>query len=160
MLKDKKFDDLSRIIKKQPNIVNSMRDGRGLTCLMNAAFNKRKDIVGYLLNQQHDLTLVDDVGGGNNVLYYIVGCNKDDDAFEMLKRLDLSQLNDDVINKQTNHKRTPLHYAAWKNNHKSIIWLMNQGADSSLKDYKDERPDEVRGCSDETKNIIRSFKKW
>ena len=46
------------------------------------------------------------------------------------------------------------------NKHKSIVWLMDQGADPSLKDVRGERPDEDSRCSDETKNIIRNFKKW
>ena len=161
MLKDNKFDDVSRIINKQPNLINAMRDGWGRTFLMYAALDKRKDIVGYLLNQQHDLSVVND--GGFNVLHWIVWRNDDDDdvAFELLKSLDISQLNDDVINKQDNiHKYTPLHCAAVMNKHKSMVWLMDQGADPSLKDDYGRRPGEYRDCSDETKNIIRNFKKW
>ena len=157
MLKDNKFDDVSRIINKQPNLINAMRGYEGKTFLMKAANYERKDIVGYILNQQHDLSVVDD--DGFNVLHFIV-YNDDDVAFEMLNSLDISQLNDDVINKQNKYKRTPLHYAAVMNKHKSMVWLMDQGADPSLKDDYGERPGESRGCSDETKNIIRNFKKW
>ena len=162
MLSDKKFDDVSKIIKEQPNLINSMRGGGESTFLMYAAINQRKDIVEYLLNQQHDLSVVDDDDDdGCNVLHYIVWFNDDDVAFELLKSLEISQLNDDVINKQdNNYKQTPLHYAAMNNKHKSIVWLMDQGADPSLKDDDDERPGESRLCSDETKNIIRNFKKW
>ena len=157
MLLDKKFDDVSRIIKQKPNLINSMRGGRGYTFLIHAAIAERKDIVGYLSNQQHDLSIVNDYGW--NVLHLIVGRNDDDVAFEMLNSLDVSQLNDDVINKQDNiNKQTPLHFAAWLNRHKSIVWLMDQGADPSLKDVRGLRPGE--DGSDETKNIIRNFKKW
>ena len=161
MLKDNKFDDVSRIIKEQPNLINSMRGEDGLTFLMEAAFYHRKDIVGYLSNQQHDLSVVDDDGDWN-VLHWIVVRNVDDVAFEMLNSLDISQLNDDVINKQTNkYKHTPLHCATMYNNHKSMVWLMDQGADPSLKNVYGQRPGEhSRCCSDETKNIIRNFKKW
>ena len=158
MLRDKKFDDFSRIIKEQPNLINSMRGKWGRTFLMHAAGNKRKDIVEYISNQQHDLSVVND--NGSNVLYHIVVRNDDDVAFEMLNSLDFSQLNDDVINKQNDkYKLTPLHIAAWFNKHKSIVWLKDQGADPSLKDDEGERPGEHRDCSDETKNIIQSFKK-
>ena len=126
---------------------------------MNAALYNRKDIVEYLSNQQQDLSVVNDDGW--NVLHFIVRFNDDDVAFEMLNSLDISQLNDDVINKQKAYnKYTPLHYAAWMNKHKSIVWLMDQGADPSLKDVGGERPGEDCDCSDETKNIIRNFKKW
>ena len=157
MLIDKKLDDVSSIIKEQPNLINSMRGYKGRTFLIHAARDHRKDIVGYLSNQQHDLSVVND--RGNNVLYFIVSFNDDDVAIEMLNSLDISQLNDDVINKQNNNKRTPLHHAAGKNKHKSIVWLMDQGADPSLKNVRGERPGEHYGCSDETKNIIRNFKK-
>ena len=158
MLIDNKFDDVSRIIKEQPNLINSMRGGWERTFLMYAARDHRKDIVEYLSNQQHDLSV--DSDNGSNVLHHIVLRNGDDVAFELLNSLDFSQLNDDVINKQNNGKQTPLHYAAVRNNHKSIVWLMDQGADPSLKDVDGLRPGEDRHCSDETKNIIRNFKKW
>ena len=159
MLIDNKFDDVSRIINKQPNLINSMRGKWGLTFLMNAALNHRKDIVEYLSNQQHDLSIVDD-DDGYNVLHHIVRWNGDDVAIELLNSLEISQLNDDVINKQDIYKQTPLHYAAGMNKHKSMVWLMDQGADRSLKDDFGLRPGEYRDCSDETKNIIRNFKKW
>ena len=159
MLSDNKFDDVSRIINKQPNLINSMRGKWGLTFLMHAAYYQRKDIVEYISNQQHDLSVVDD--DGYNVLHRIVLFNDDDVTFELLNSLEISQLNDDVINKQDIYKATPLHIAAMKNNHKSIVWLMDQGADRSLKNYFIfQRPDEHGLCSDETKNIIRNFKKW
>ena len=160
MLKDKKFDNVSKIIKQKPNLINSMRDEGydGRTFLMYAVRYHRKDIVEYLSNQQHDLSVVNDFGW--NVLHHIVWLNDDDVTFEMLNSLDISQLNDDVINKQNNFKQTPLYFAAGMNKHKSIVWLMDQGADPSLKNVDGERPDEHRLCSDETKNIIRNFKKW
>ena len=158
MLEDNKFDDASSIINKQPNIVNSMRGEKGQTFLMRAAYDKQKDIFGYLSNQQYDLSIVDVCG--ENVLHWIVVRNKDDVAFEMFKSLDISQLNDDVINKQDISERTPLHRAARKNKHKPIVWLMGQGADPSLKDKTGLRPCEHPYCSDETKRIIRSFRNW
>ena len=158
MLSDKKFDDVSRIIKQQPNLINSMRGERGYTFLMYAAYNNRKDIVEYILNQRHDLSVVDN--NGWNVLHHIVLFNDDDVAFELLNSLDISQLNDDVINKQNIYKQTPLHIAAWFNKHKSIVWLMDQGADRSLKNKYGQRPGEDDECSNGTKNIIRNFKKW
>ena len=159
MLLDKKFDDVSRIFKEQPNLIDSMRGVWGKTFLMDAAVHRQKDIVGYLLNQQHDFSVVsDDIGW--NVLHHIVWWNYDDVAIEMLNSLDISQLNDDVINKQAILKQTPLHLAAGMNKYKSIVWLMARGADLSLKDVNGRRPDEDRRCSYETKKIIRNFKKW
>ena len=128
MLKDQKFDDVSRIIKEQQNVV--MRNEYGQTFLMNAARYKRIDILRYLSDERHDLSIVDH--DGNNVLHWIVSCNRDDVAFEMLKSLHFPQLNVDVINKQSNnYKQTPLHYAVRNNKYKSIVWLLGLGADPS-----------------------------
>ena len=104
MLSDKKFDDISRIIKEQPNLINLMRREGGRTFLMNTALNERKDIAGYLSNQRHDLSIVDDVG--LNVLHRIVLC--DDVMIEMLKSLDFSQLNNDVYRKCDAYYKTGL----------------------------------------------------
>ena len=158
MLRDQRFNEVFNIIAKQPHIINSMRGFRNHTLLMWAARNRRKDCVVFLLNQPHDVSVVDD--GGSNVLHRIVVRNDDDEAIEMFKCLDISQLNNNIINKQNIIKKTPLHYAAWRNNHKSIRWLLNHGADPSIKDLLGLLPDEDDRCDDETKSIIRSYRKW
>ena len=157
MLRDKRFNEVSNIITKKPHIINSMRGDGNRTLLMEAALNKRKDCVLFLLNQPHDVSVVDD--DGYNVLHYIVFYNYDDDAIELLECLHISQLNN-IINQQDKHKRTPLHYAAINNRHKSIRWLLNHGADTSLKDLYGRLPDEHDRCDDETKRIIRAHRKW
>ena len=158
MLSNKRFNEVSNIIAKQPHIINSMRGIFNRTLLMEAAHKQRKDCVKFLSNQPHDVSVVDDVG--ENVLHWIVG-NNDDDVIEMLKCLDISQLNNNIINQQDNiFKRTPLHFAAIYNKHKSIRWLLNHGADTSLKDRFGKLPDEHKYCDDETKSIIRSYRKW
>ena len=158
MLENMRFNEVSNIIAKKPHIINSMRgryDNR--TLLMEAADNQRKDCVVFLLNQPHDVSVVDD--GDWNVLHYIVDFNNDDDVIEMLKCLDISQLNNNIIDQQDIIvKQTPLHFAAWDNKHKSIRWLLNHGADTSLKDDRGLLPGEYG--DDETKRIIRAHRKW
>ena len=158
MLENMRFNEVSNLIAKQRNIINSMRGDYNRTLLMEAAINQRKDFVVFLLNQPHDVSVVDDDSW--NVLHYIVRYNDDDDVIEMFKCLDISQLNNNIINQQNINKQTPLHYAARYNNHKSIRWLLNHGADTSLKDRRGLLPDEDNWCDDETKSIIRAHRKW
>ena len=126
MLDERKFDKLSSLLTQQPNIINSLRDEGELeqTLMMYAAVKKRKDFVNFLLKKPHDVSVVDK--NGRNVLHYIVWFN-DDDAIELLKCLDVSQLNKKIINQQTNNKRTPLHFAVWTNKPKSLRWLCEHG---------------------------------
>ena len=147
MLDERKFDKLSSLLTQQPNIINSLRDEDDETLMMYAADNRRKDCVNFLLKKPHDVSVVDMFG--HNVLYHIVWWNDDDDAIELLKYLDVSQLNKNIINQQTNNKRTPLHYAAIENNHKAIRWLCEHGADASLKDFHGKRPYEHEDCTEE-----------
>ena len=112
-------------------------------------------IVSLLSKREHDLSVVDNAG--MNILYRIV-LKVDDVSLEMLNSLDATQLSD-VINHQNIFNRTALHLAADNNIHKSIVWLLNHGADRSLKDIVDRRPDEQDGCDDETRRLIRSFRK-
>ena len=160
MLENNSFDEVKTLIAKQPNIVNLLRNRFNYTLLMKAAFNERKDFFTFFATQPHDVSVVDD-NGGLNVLHYIVMCNDDDVAIEMLRCLDTSQLNHNVINKQTEYyKQTLLYYAATFNRHKSIEWLLKHGADPSLEDRHGLFPDEHRHCDEETKRIIRSYRKW
>ena len=159
MLQNMNFNEVSNIIAKKPNIINSMRGELNNTLLMEAADNQRKDCVKFLLNQPHDVSVVDYFGW--NVLHFIVVRNNDNNVIEMLECLDISQLNNNMINKQDNFgKITPLHHAAWDNKHKSIRWLLKHGADTSLKDYGGRLPGEHDLCDDETISIIRSYRKW
>ena len=157
MLYERKFDKLSFLLTQQPNIINSLRDENEHTLMMYAAGNRRKDCVNFLLKKPHDVSVVD--VGGQIVLHYIVLYN-DDNAIELLKHLDVSQLNKNIINQQNEYKRTPLHHAALTNNHKAIRWLCEHGADASLKDDLGKRPYEHEWCSEETRRIILQYKTW
>lgn len=158
-LSNHKFDEVSKLFEKEPNMTNSMRDEEERTFLMWAVITKEKDCVEFLLNHPHDLS-VDLVG--YNILHLIVLWNDDDVAIEMLKCLETFSLNNDIINKQSNYEETPLHRAAEKNKYKSICWLIEHGADCSLQDTDGLRPGQHRDCNKETKEIIyrKSGKKY
>ena len=124
---------------------------------MEGAGNKDTKIVSLLSKRGHDLSIVNDKHG-RNVLHRIV-LNNDDVSLELLNSLDATQLSSDVINLQNNFDDTPLHYAAWRNMHKSIVWLLDHGADGSHKDHRGQRPGEQPLCDDETRRLIESFRK-
>ena len=153
MLYERKFDKLSSLLTQQPNIINSLRDEYELTLMMNAARNQRKDCLNFLSKKPHDVSVVDE--NGWNVLHHIVWWNDDDDAIELLKYLDVSQLNKNIINQQNIFKRTPLHFAAMDNRHKAIRWLCEHGAYASLKNVRDNRPYEYG--DEETRRIILQY---
>ena len=155
MLDKRKFDKLSSLLTQQLNIINSLRSENEETLMMYAAGINRKDCVNFLSKKPHDVSVVD--VNGWNVLHFIVWCN-DDNAIELLKCLDVSQLNKNIINQQDKFKRTPLHYAAIENKHKSIRWLCEHGADASLKNNLGKRPYEYERCDEETRRIILQYK--
>ena len=154
MLKNQQFEKVAKLLIKYPDIINSLRDEHEQTLMMEAAY-KRKDCVKFLSKIPHDISVVDDEG--QNVLHYIVWYNDDDDAIELLKCLDVSQLNYNIINKQTIFQLTPLNHAATRNNHESIRWLLNHQADVSIEDVGGLRPDEQDECDEETKRIFRQY---
>ena len=156
MLYKSEFDKLSTVLTKQPNIINSLRDDGydERTLMIYAARNRRKDCVKFLSKKPHDVSVVNKYG--LNVLHHIVWLNN---AIELLKCLDVSQLNNNIINQQSKYKRTPLHYAAKYNKHKTIRWLLEHGANISLKDDNGDRPHEDEDCDEETRRIILQYNK-
>ena len=148
------FDDL---LEKQPDIVNSLRGNYGWTLLMMGCFKGHQKIVSLLSQRDHDLSIFND--DGLNVLHFIVWNNDDDVSLELLNIIDSSQISD-IVNEQTNKydNDTPLHHAARWNMHKSIVWLLEHGADPSFKIHG-RCPDEQDRCGDETIRLIRSFLK-
>ena len=149
------IEEFDELLREQPDIVNSLRGEYGITLLMEGAGNKDTKIVSLLSKRGHDLSIVNDKHG-RNVLHRIV-LNNDDVSLELLNSLDATQLSSDVINLQNNFDDTPLHYAAWRNMHKSIVWLLNHGADPSLKNNRGECPDKHDDCDDKTKRLFQSF---
>ena len=147
--------EFDALMKHQPNIVNSLRDTRGRTLLMDGAINGHTQLVSLLSKRNHDLSVGDDHGW--NAFHWIVW--KDDDvSFELLNSLDATQISD-VINREDKYSQTALHIAACWNKRKSIIWLIEHGADPSVKNNRGELPDETDHCDDETRRFIQSLRK-
>ena len=155
MLKNN-VDEFDALLRQQPDITNSLRGAFGRTLLMEGARYGDTQIVSLLSNREHDLSVVVDVG--LNVLRWIVW-NNDDVSLELFNSLDATQLTSDVINQQNIYNETALHIAAYNNMHKSIVWLLDHGADRSIKDGYGQRPGEQPLCDDETRRLIESFRK-
>ena len=150
------------MLKEQPDIVNSLRGVNGRSLLMKGAARGDTQIVSLLSKRDHDLSVVDEYYGGN-VLVWIVVYN-DGVSLEMFNSLEATQFTSDIINNQDIINDTALHRAALTNNHKSIAWLFNHGADPSITNKRGQRPgeDDYR-CDDKTKRLIQSFRnqsKW
>ena len=153
------IDAFDSLLKQQHGVVNSLRDTHGYTLLMRSASEGRKDIVSLLAKRAPDLSVVAE--DGKNVLKQIVLDNHEDDvSLEMLSSFDVTQLSSDIVNqKDASYNRTPLHHAAWFNKHKTIVWLLDHGADPLVKDHLDRSPAEQCGCDKKTRTLIRFFRK-
>ena len=127
MLERKDFDTVSLILFNDPNIINSLRkSSKNETLMMRAAADHRKDCIEFLSSKPHDLSVVDNEC--SNIFHYIVWMNEDDIAVEMLNCLNISQIENDVINQRDINNHTPFHHAAARNRKKSIDWLFNNGS--------------------------------
>ena len=149
---------MKRIIDKTPQLFNSLRYG-GLsnrTLLMESAVKNNMKLFEFIAQQKLDVSVVDVFN--DNIFHHVVCYNTDEQSMKMLNLL--INTTDDIksmINQQNNSKRTPSHWAAGKNRHRSIEWLIRHGADVHMKDFQGNRPDEHSRCDDETKNIIQRF---
>ena len=152
ILEAKKFEKFEEILEENPNVINSMRGEYKRTFLMEAVEEKRFDIFNELMKFPQDFSLVDE--DGQNILHW-VGWSGDVRHLQMLEEKTTIE---SLINEESNIKFTPLHYAAWNNNHDVIRWLLQKGANPEAKNSDGERPDEFRDCDDVTKEIIRSFR--
>ena len=171
MLEGKYFNDVSTIMSEQStNINNSLRSQWGWTLLMKAAIDKKLEIFKFLASKPHDMAVVNDDASRWNVLHFIVLHNDDGVAFEMMKCLDTTtQLlkngaiistdggsSSDAINQQTStNQLTPLHLAAHVNKHRSIEWLLSEGADPLVTNSCGQCPGQNSRSDSETKRIIQ-----
>ena len=109
---------------------------------MYAVIHAREDIVDFLLGYDQDFAATD--GNGWNIIHCIVSCSTGDHSVNFLKKIKIKTSVTNLINKSNNlNKETPLHIAAYKNNHKAIEWLLANNVDVSIKNYLGLRPDQL-----------------
>ena len=53
---------------------------------------------------------------------------------------------------------SPLHRAVRRNNHNTIKYLIQNGANVNVRNKTGELPEEQERCNDETKQLIRSYR--
>uniref|UniRef100_A0A7M5XNF8 Uncharacterized protein n=1 Tax=Clytia hemisphaerica TaxID=252671 RepID=A0A7M5XNF8_9CNID len=152
ILEEKKFAKFGEIFRQNPNIVNSLRDGRhDWTLLMEAVIGDRFAVFVHLMKYPQDFSLVDNEG--HNVLHWVGWIGKVR-HLEMFDQQTIKML----IDGRSERNSTPLHHAVSWNNHDVISWLLAKGADHELKNKDGQRPDEHPRCDGVTKEIFRSFR--
>uniref|UniRef100_A0A7M5X1Q5 Uncharacterized protein n=1 Tax=Clytia hemisphaerica TaxID=252671 RepID=A0A7M5X1Q5_9CNID len=118
---------------------------------MDAVLFDRFDVFVHLMNYPQDFSLVSN--DGRNVLHFVGYYGK----VRHLEKFDQQTIKK-LINGRDNANNTPLHRAAWNNNHDVIIWLLAKGANHELKNNDGQRPDERGACDGVTEEIFRSFR--
>ena len=152
MIGEKIFDD---IIKHDPQTINTLRSGDTIfdrSLLMEAAFRRDRSKWEKLFAIPHDLSIVNKIGW--NVFHCVALY---DDNVRMME--DLVTANVDGINQRNVLGLTPLHEAAYRNQHQMIRKMLTSSSiDVNIRNNGGELADEYSLCDDTTKEIIRSFR--
>ena len=107
---------------------------------MVTAFNEDKTAFKYLTKQSLDLSVS---ANDKNILHILAVTSCGD----LLQYLDLYQITNSVLNHQDESLQTALHLAAIENDQTAIKWLLDKGADSSIKNSLGKTPFDL--CNDE-----------
>eukprot|EP00111_Clytia_hemisphaerica_P011593 TCONS_00034085-protein len=118
---------------------------------MKAVWKDRFDVFVHLMEYPQDFSLVSN--NGYNILHYVGR----DGKVRHLEKFD-QQTIETLIDGRDRDNDTPLHRAAYWNNHDVIRWLLAKGADPELKNILGQRPDEQYDCDGVTKEIFRLFR--
>ena len=157
-MKKKEWEKFERIYRSNINIINSLRDGDECyrTLLMyDVRYNDNDDdIFNYLINIPQDFAVVN--GLGRNIVHYFaiksIGVVGERKFVKLLQKANV----DCLINiKDHDCGDTPLHLAAYKNNHKIIQQLISLGSDVNIKNNYNELPDKLSECDYKTRRLIR-----
>ena len=149
------------MIQYIPHLINSLRDDDDYdyTLLMNVVKHDDDDVFDHLIDLRQDFNVVDE--DGQNIIHRIAWLNDDDRGTRRLIKLSNKTYVGSLINKQDNNGYTPLHCAAWKNNHQVIKHLIEFGCDVNIRDKWNRLPEEqFIGCDEVTKKLIRQARKW
>ena len=132
----KRFDE---IVQSNPQMINSLRNDDGDSLLMDVVFYD--DVFDHLLNISQDFSVVDE--NGDNILHRIVcffGGVSDYILSRRLMKLSQKTNVESFINIKDRWGKTPLHWAARNNNHRTIETIIKLGGDVNLKDGDGQTP--------------------
>ena len=152
MLKKKEFKQFDRLIRSKPQLLNSLRNSYNdnSSLLMQAAQDGNRDLFRKLLELPQDFGIA--TRNGWNVFHRIAARQNAEWWFDVL--VEKMYNSDELVNKKTTDGATPLHWAARCNNLESIKWLLSHQADFNATDNIGKYPDDLYGCSFETKRMI------
>ena len=142
-------------------MINSLRDDDYDGSLLMFVVVVDDDAFDHLLNIPQDFSVVNE--DGENIVYWIVyflGGGDDVCSRRLMKLSQKTNVESFINRKEDRRGQTPLHRAAYHNDHRAIETIIKLGGDVNLKNNYNELPDEQDGCDDETKRIIRSSRKW
>ena len=148
------------MIEDIPFLLESLRNYYDRTLLMKVAYWPDLDSFRFLLSFDQDLNVAN--MDGWNIAHYIVFGSRDDNVVELLEMLKTKitkRMFKRLINNVNRYGRSSLHNAAKKNRHKTIIFLIENGANINIRDYHDLLPEEHKRCDEETKQIFRKYRK-
>ena len=151
--KYKHLDVLKYLVKTSRVDVNLPENSKwGFTPLIRACGSYSMSLSMYLLSEVSDLdvNIADNIG--NTALHYAVSCSKDDGYTQLHKAcvkgdvtevMRLVNVDDPMINAQSNGGYTPLHYACYLGHSDIVKTLMLAGADETITNNGWQTPAQV-----------------
>jgi len=160
MLDKGHFERFDRLLKADPQLLNSFRGteflSKDASLLMKAVEEEKPDMVSKLLKYPQDLNIVNK--DGENVLHVATYQNNKWLLDELKKNIDVEEFKKLLNSKNTINGGTPLHCAAFHNHHKSIQWLLMNGADVNAMDSDGDLADKQMFGNAGSKRLIREHR--
>jgi len=158
MLRKRQFDVVEQMIIDIPHMLTSFRGVADTTLLMNAGLLMNSRIFQFLVQFEQDFTVVDRYR--NNIAHYTAWGVKDAvQRFDLIKSRTSYQTFTRLLNGLNKGGNSALHYAALKNNHTLIKYLIENDADVNIRNNEGELPEDNKHCDKETKRLIRQHRK-
>ena len=153
ILEQKDLQRCDRMLKANPQLLNTLRDSYNCSLLMTAARNGERNLFSRLLDHPQDISITN--SAGLNIFHCIATHRNEEWWFDEVKRK-INNANElkELLDKKNRSDWTPLHCAARSNNHRSIKWLLTNAADVNTTDNGGRFAGQHSRCDDETKRIV------
>jgi len=158
-LEEGDFDTFESMVEEIPYLLSKLRDRSLDRTFLMRAVHQGILYFNYILSLDNDMTAVDK--NGMNIIHWIVNFNVDNQSVNMLDMITKKVKNDDLpllINHKKASGDTPLHRAAFRNNHKTIEWFLKNGVDATVRNNRNECPDDHFQCDPKTKQMIWQYR--
>jgi len=155
ILLDEQFVILKQIIEDIPFLLTSLRDVRDETLLMSVAWISNVPPFQNILQFDQDLTVAD--RDGDNIAYYIAKNNDHCmEMYDLLKEKTSQEQFVRIINNVNKNGYSALHYAASKDNHNAINYLIKNNVNANMRDNDGLLPEEHG--TEEVEQLIRQYR--